>query len=102
MKMYVLIVFGVCADKQSLVSDAGKLYVLDTLLQRLKSEGHRVLIYSQMTRMIDLLEVTYPVIALGGGTWPCGQSDVLACLTYPVIALKVGLDRVVRAVHWRA
>ncbi|ESO83010.1 hypothetical protein LOTGIDRAFT_236919 [Lottia gigantea] len=43
-------------DKESLVTDAGKLFVLDSLLQRLKSEGHRVLIYSQMTRMIDLLE----------------------------------------------
>ncbi|XP_059621349.1 chromatin-remodeling ATPase INO80 [Phlebotomus argentipes] len=43
-------------DKQTLVSDAGKLYVLDGLLTRLKSQGHRVLIYSQMTKMIDLLE----------------------------------------------
>ncbi|XP_041352377.1 chromatin-remodeling ATPase INO80-like [Gigantopelta aegis] len=43
-------------DKESLVSDAGKLSVLDSLLQRLKNEGHRILIYSQMTRMIDLLE----------------------------------------------
>ena len=43
-------------DKQSLVSDAGKLAVLDSLLTTLKSQGHRVLIYSQMTKMIDLLE----------------------------------------------
>ncbi|XP_069680112.1 chromatin-remodeling ATPase INO80 [Periplaneta americana] len=43
-------------DKQTLVTDAGKLYVLDGLLKRLKEQGHRVLIYSQMTRMIDLLE----------------------------------------------
>ncbi|KDR11347.1 hypothetical protein L798_14889, partial [Zootermopsis nevadensis] len=43
-------------DKQTLVTDAGKLYVLDGLLRRLKEQGHRVLIYSQMTRMIDLLE----------------------------------------------
>ena len=43
-------------DRQSLISDAGKLYVLDGLLGRLKEGGHRVLIYSQMTRMIDLLE----------------------------------------------
>lgn len=43
-------------DKETLVSDAGKLFVLDTLLARLKAEGHRVLIYSQMTKMIDLLE----------------------------------------------
>nr|CAD7431166.1 unnamed protein product [Timema monikensis] len=45
-------------DKQTLVTDAGKLYVLDGLLKRLKEQGHRVLIYSQMTRMIDLLEVS--------------------------------------------
>ena len=44
-------------DKETLVNDAGKLYVLDTLMGRLKREGHRVLIYSQMTRMIDILEV---------------------------------------------
>ena len=43
-------------DKETLVSDAGKLSVLDGLLVKLKAEGHRVLIYSQMTRMIDLLE----------------------------------------------
>lgn len=44
-------------DKETLISDAGKLAVLDNLLTRLKAEGHRVLIYSQMTKMIDLLEV---------------------------------------------
>lgn len=48
----------VIPDKQTLVSDAGKLFVLDNLLTRLKSQGHRVLIYSQMTKMIDLLEVS--------------------------------------------
>ncbi|EQB77307.1 DNA helicase INO80 isoform 3 [Camelus ferus] len=42
--------------KESLITDSGKLYALDVLLTRLKSQGHRVLIYSQMTRMIDLLE----------------------------------------------
>lgn len=47
----------VIPDKQTLVSDAGKLAVLDSLLTRLKAQGHRVLIYSQMTKMIDLLEV---------------------------------------------
>lgn len=46
----------VIPDKQTLVSDAGKLAVLDSLLSRLKTQGHRVLIYSQMTKMIDLLE----------------------------------------------
>lgn len=44
-------------DKESLIMESGKLHTLDVLLSRLKSHGHRVLIYSQMTRMIDLLEV---------------------------------------------
>lgn len=44
-------------DKQSLISDSGKLSYLDGLLTRLKAQNHRVLIYSQMTRVIDLLEV---------------------------------------------
>ena len=38
----------VVPDKQSLVTDAGKLFVLDGLLSRLKAGGHRVLIYSQV------------------------------------------------------
>jgi len=46
------------SDKESLITDSGKLHTLDLLLTRLKSQGHRVLIYSQMTRMIDLLEVS--------------------------------------------
>lgn len=37
--------------------ESGKLHTLDVLLSRLKAQGHRILIYSQMTRMIDLLEV---------------------------------------------
>ncbi|XP_031721859.1 chromatin-remodeling ATPase INO80 isoform X2 [Anarrhichthys ocellatus] len=43
-------------DKESLITESGKLHTLDILLSRLKTHGHRVLIYSQMTRMIDLLE----------------------------------------------
>ena len=44
------------ADLKRIVSDCGKMKLLDELLDKLKSEGHRVLIYSQMTKMIDLLE----------------------------------------------
>ncbi|XP_027896277.1 chromatin-remodeling ATPase INO80 isoform X1 [Xiphophorus couchianus] len=43
-------------DKESLITESGKLHTLDILLNQLKAQGHRVLIYSQMTRMIDLLE----------------------------------------------
>ena len=39
-----------------MITDSGKMAVLDKLLVKLKREGHRVLVYSQMTRMIDLLE----------------------------------------------
>lgn len=34
----------------------GKMHLLHKLLIRLKSEGHRVLIFTQMTRMLDILE----------------------------------------------
>lgn len=35
---------------------SGKLQVLDILLQRLKTELHRVLIFTQMTKMLNILE----------------------------------------------
>ncbi|KAI6715998.1 hypothetical protein JHW43_001495 [Diplocarpon mali] len=38
------------------VTDSGKLAKLDQLLFELKEGGHRVLLYFQMTRMIDLME----------------------------------------------
>lgn len=39
-----------------MITDSDKMVVLDKLLAKLKKEGHRVLVYSQMTKMIDLLE----------------------------------------------
>lgn len=39
-----------------LIIDSSKLARLDELLRELKAGGHRVLIYFQMTRMIDLME----------------------------------------------
>lgn len=53
----IYIFFFFTLDKQSLVTDCGKLKILDNLLTKLKQGNHRVLIYSQMTRMIDILEV---------------------------------------------
>ncbi|ORZ15722.1 SNF2 family N-terminal domain-domain-containing protein [Absidia repens] len=41
---------------RDLILDSGKLAKLDKLLEKLKNEGHRCLIYFQMTRMIDLME----------------------------------------------
>lgn len=41
---------------QRFVTDSGKLAHLDELLFKLKEGGHRVLLYFQMTRMIDMME----------------------------------------------
>eukprot|EP00250_Pteridium_aquilinum_P009901 c19015_g1_i2 orf=976-6498(-) len=40
---------------QRLVLSSGKLVILDKLLSRLKETGHRVLIFSQMVKMLDIL-----------------------------------------------
>ena len=55
------------------VSDSGKLAKLDELLRQLKNGGHRVLLYFQMTRMIDLMEEyltyrNYKYVRLDGST----------------------------------
>ncbi|XP_036599530.1 chromodomain-helicase-DNA-binding protein 5 [Trichosurus vulpecula] len=43
-------------DGSSLVKSSGKLMLLQKMLKKLRDEGHRVLIFSQMTKMLDLLE----------------------------------------------
>ena len=55
------------------VTDSGKLAKLDKLLRELKNGGHRVLLYFQMTRMIDLMEEyltyrNYKYLRLDGST----------------------------------
>ena len=41
---------------QLLVESSGKLVLLRKMLERLQAEGHRVLIFSQMTKVLDLIE----------------------------------------------
>ncbi|XP_061520411.1 chromodomain-helicase-DNA-binding protein 4a isoform X1 [Phycodurus eques] len=43
-------------DGSSLIKAAGKLMLLQKMMRKLKDGGHRVLIFSQMTKMLDLLE----------------------------------------------
>ncbi|EEQ88412.1 adenosinetriphosphatase [Blastomyces dermatitidis ER-3] len=43
-------------DKRLLQYDCGKLQQLDKLLRKLQSGGHRALIFTQMTKMLDILE----------------------------------------------
>ena len=40
---------------KGIVMNSGKMVLLDKLLARLKQDGHRVLIFSQMVRMLDIL-----------------------------------------------
>eukprot|EP00842_Homolaphlyctis_polyrhiza_P006653 jgi/Hompol1/698/HPOL_004308-RA len=41
---------------QHIVDNSGKMAILDKLLIRLKAQGSRVLLFSQMTRVLDILE----------------------------------------------
>ncbi|KAJ4315379.1 swr1 complex component [Fusarium piperis] len=43
-------------DKRLLQYDCGKLQILDKLLRKLQAGGHRALIFTQMTKVLDILE----------------------------------------------
>lgn len=65
------------------VTDSGKLAKLDQLLRELKEGGHRVLLYFQMTRMIDLMEeyltyMNYKYCRLDGSTKLEDRRDTVA------------------------
>lgn len=62
-------------DRRLIQFDCGKLQKLAILLRRLKSEGHRALIFTQMTKMLDILEAFinlygYTYLRLDGSTQP--------------------------------
>ena len=44
-------------DRADLVRRCGKFRMLDRLLVKLHAGGHRVLLFSTMTKLLDLLEV---------------------------------------------
>ncbi|PRP88087.1 chromodomain-helicase-DNA-binding protein 5 [Planoprotostelium fungivorum] len=43
-------------EMRLMIEASGKLWLLDRMLEKLKAGGHRVLIFSQMTKMLDILE----------------------------------------------
>ncbi|KAJ3683791.1 hypothetical protein LUZ60_014018 [Juncus effusus] len=54
-------IFGSCPpvqnfDPAKMLTDSGKLQTLDILLRRLRAGNHRVLLFAQMTKMLDILE----------------------------------------------
>lgn len=67
---------------RTLILDSGKLVQLDKLLPVLKAQGHRVLLYFQMTRMIDLMEEylgfrQYKYLRLDGGSSISERRDMV-------------------------
>ncbi|KAL8459957.1 hypothetical protein ACS0TY_031745 [Phlomoides rotata] len=54
-------IFGSCPpmqpfDPAKMLTDSGKLQTLDILLKRLRANNHRVLLFAQMTKMLNILE----------------------------------------------
>lgn len=54
-------IFGSCPpmqpfDPAKMLTDSGKLHTLDILLKRLRAQNHRVLLFAQMTKMLNILE----------------------------------------------
>lgn len=41
---------------KALIQSSGKMVLVDKLLPKLKAGGHRVLVFSQMVRCLDILE----------------------------------------------
>lgn len=60
---------------EELVNACGKLQILDWMLPELQSQGSRVLIFSQMTRVLDILE---DYLSLRGQKW-CRLDGTTPC-----------------------
>ncbi|KAJ3183436.1 putative DNA helicase ino80 [Geranomyces variabilis] len=74
--------FLVVPSVEKLVTDSGKMLVLDKLLRELKKGGHRVLIFFQMTLMMDLMEEymssrQYQYLRLDGSTSIYDRRDLV-------------------------
>lgn len=66
-----------------LIADCGKMVVLDPLLRRLKTEGHKCLIYSQFTKVLDILEdycgkTGFKYVRLDGQSALADRRDIVA------------------------
>ena len=67
---------------ERLISDCAKLKQLDELLKKLIAENHRVLIFCQMTRMLDILEEymskkKYTYFRMDGSTQIADRRDMI-------------------------
>lgn len=61
---------------------SGKMVVLDTLVRRLKAQGHKVLIFSQFTKMLNLIEFwasmkKYNYLRIDGSTSQADRQEMI-------------------------
>lgn len=86
-------------DPRLIQYDCGKLQTLDHLLRKLKIGGHRVLIFTQMTRMLDILEAFLNfhghIYLRLDGTTKVDQRQVSYAfirLIYDALSIRIELD----------
>ena len=65
------------AAGEDIVEAAGKMGVLDRLLSKLKARGHRVTLFSQYNRMLDIIE---DYLLMRGYRWVVARALGCLCL----------------------
>ncbi|KAI5058249.1 hypothetical protein GOP47_0026942 [Adiantum capillus-veneris] len=74
--------------KDEILRASGKFELLDRILPKLQRTGHRVLLFSQMTRLLDILEIYlnfqgFKYLRLDGGTKTENRGTLLAKFNAP-------------------
>ncbi|XP_057960121.1 probable ATP-dependent DNA helicase CHR12 [Malania oleifera] len=74
--------------KEEIVRASGKFELLDRLLPKLRRSGHRILLFSQMTRLMDILEIylqihDFKYLRLDGSTKTEERGSLLAQFNAP-------------------
>lgn len=75
-------------EGEHMITNSGKLSVMDKLLKRLKEGGHRVLVFTTMTRMLDILEDyciyrNHKHCRLDGSTSTAEREEMMAAFNAP-------------------
>ncbi|GAB4843889.1 Putative DNA helicase ino80 [Ancistrocladus abbreviatus] len=84
-------------DPAKLLTDSGKLQTLDILLKRLRAENHRVLLFAQMTKMLNILEDymnyrKYRYLRLDGSSTIMDRRDMVRDFQHSTRAGGLGIN----------